>query len=723
MDKTSSFRCVKFALVAGNATVILLGLAGFLLGLIDPPFLQMYDPFAEGLFPLDYGPSLALISCIAVVIATGGLIGALREHTILLLFYSLCLIGVFIFRITWWATSQLHQGKRFILDLTVSSTLLFSLIKFFLLIFAILEALTIQNSLPLTKKKFLLLRSKLIKGNSNNLVKTSGGNGKLKKPHKPLPPDNIYITPSSIYGSGRRRSPVRMNGHGDSQLNQHQNQHHLNVSQRAKKYLPGVGLSSSSPNSSGSSHDSNNNKNSTVNTLQNVSIQMKSDTPLVIDTMDNQEHRVPKNLSHEHYFRYQSPSPSTPTAPKQMFSKAANLPLFNQQGSSHRASSPRPLSNGRSDPRTVLSSANKFNSLPPVSRVTPTPAARLSPLYSRSSTLLTTTRPLSLAQSRSTYTTSVTNPRSSILGNSTMTSVYSPKTSINSAQVPSSMADKTSSKIYGRDQMPKQRASFFTSPPTSYISSNLFNYSSPLSTSSTISPETTVTVGATPLNLNQTRNLFSTYTSPLTSQLASSQSGLVPVSTSIASPSTYRSTLLSKAINSPSPTNRVTKTLHTGTSANQMPMASTPNYMQLSLPQTRAITTVNDSTGVYRSLFSPLPKSTATVSAVSPNHHNTATTSSSTVLSGNYPKSYEDYVKSYRYPTDYSTVKAARATSPPLSVSPTPARQLQPISDRTADSSDFETTTYMSTTTQHRQMIQTQKTKESLYYREIVREG
>lgn len=720
MDKTSSFRCVKFALVAGNATVILLGLAGFLLGLIDPPFLQMYDPSTEGLFPLDYGPSLALISCIAVVIATGGLIGALREHTILLLFYSLCLIGVFIFRITWWATSQLHQGKRFILDLTVSSTLLFSLVKFFLLIFAILEALTIQNSLPLTKKKFLLLRSKLIKGNSTNLVKTSGG--KLKKPQKPLPPDNIYITPSSIYGSGRRRSPVRVNGHGDSQLNQH----HLNVSQRAKKYLPGVGLSSSSPNSSGSSHDSNNNKNSTVNTLQNVSIQTKSDTPLVIDTVDSQEHRVPKNLSHEHYFRYQSPSPSTPTAPKQIFSKAANPPLFNPQVSSHRVSSPRPLSNGKSDPRSVLSSTNKFNSLPPASRVTPTPAPRLSPLYSRSSTLLTTTRPPSLAQSRPTYTTSVTNPRSSILDNSTMTSVSSPKTSITSAQVPSSMVDKSSSKIYGRDQMPKQRASFFTSPPTSYITSNLFNYSSPLSTSSTSSPNTTVTVGATPLNLNQTRNLFSTYTSPLTSQLASSQSGLVPGSTSVASPSSYRSTLLSKAINSPSPTNRVTKTLHTGTSANQMPMASTPNYMQLSLPQTRAITTVSNSTGVYKSLFSPSPKSTATVSAVSPNHQNTATTaspSSSSVFSGNYPKSYEDYVKSYRYPTDYSTVKAARATSPPLLVSPTPARQLQPISDRTADSSDFETTTYMSTTTQHRQMIQTQKTKESLYFREIVREG
>src|SRR5699024_1391720 len=125
--------------------------------------------------------------------------------SLLLLLYCLCLIGMLLFRAIFAATSQLHHEKRFILDLTVSMTLLTFLIKLFLLIFAFLEALTIQHSLPLTKKKFIFLRSKLVKDNKNNFIKTSQKNSKSVKP---LPPDNIYITPNSIYGSGRHRNSV-----------------------------------------------------------------------------------------------------------------------------------------------------------------------------------------------------------------------------------------------------------------------------------------------------------------------------------------------------------------------------------------------------------------------------------------------------------------------------------------------------------------------------------
>ena len=151
MDKNSSLRCLKFSLIAGNSAVIAIGLAGFLTGLVAPNAMQHLTVS---------GSQLSLTSSIIVVIGAAGLIGALRENFCLLLTYSLCLFIVFIFRLLWSLTAPLHQSGRFIMDTTASLTILSSLAKLFLMIFAILLALAAQNSLPLTKEKFHYLKDK-----------------------------------------------------------------------------------------------------------------------------------------------------------------------------------------------------------------------------------------------------------------------------------------------------------------------------------------------------------------------------------------------------------------------------------------------------------------------------------------------------------------------------------------------------------------------------------
>lgn len=789
MDKTNSFRCIKYSLVAGNAAVVLFGLSGFILGLIDPPFLQMYDPYSDNLFPIDYGPSLALVSCIAVVIAAAGLIGAIREHFYLLILYCLCIIGVFIFRLAWWATSQLHQDKRFILDLTVSLTLLTFLAKLFLFILAILEAMTIQNSIPFTKKKFLMLRSKLI----NRSRKDSSEKEKPRKSgKKALPPDNnLYTTSSSLYGSGRRQSPVRPHSNGHGQSHGHHQQHHTG-SQRSRKYLPSPVYSLESPNaSSGSSHDSNNNAKNitgTTATLQNDSLRTKSNnSPLVIDITDHQQnaqqhqqqqqHRVPKNLSHEHYFRYQSPSPSATqlTSAKDIYSsRTNNQSVLNYKSSSHHRTA-SPQTEGQSIWSTPSS---KTNSLPPVSRTqTPTSmTARSSPLYSSSTTLLTTTTKsyTSSGQSRSTYTTSTSSslPRTNILTSSLprtniLTSSYSsskPESFLTSPPLSTMAKNRTTttttttpSQQYNRENLQSQRANFFTSPPTPYSSANLFNYSSMRSSSpaatTTSRPTATSVTSTTPSNLNLNRNLFSTYTSPLNSNSGSTTA--VPSSYTVTSPPTYRSSLPSNTnsshtITSPSPTPRVSKSPYTPLASSSSyppaPISSTPSYMQKSAPpQTK---TASGGSSVFQTLFSPSQKSTAQPATTA-----SLRTSSSSNLFGrsrdsssrgsNAAKAYEDqylnYIKSYRYPssgaapisspTEYSTVRASATSSPSL-VSPISMRisqYPQPISDRTVESynmtrsgsmgANLESTTTFRTT-EHREMRQ-----ESVYYKEVVREG
>lgn len=774
MDKNNSFRCIKYSLVAGNAVVVLFGLSGFILGLIDPPFLQMYDPYSDNLYPVDYGPSLALVSCIAVVIAAAGLIGAIREHFYLLILYALCIIGVFIFRLAWWATSQLHQDKRFILDLTVSLTLLTFLAKLFLFILAILEAMTIKNSIPFTKKKFLMLRSKLI----NRSRKDTSEKEKPKKlGKKPLPPDNsLYTTSSSLYGSGRRQSPVRphSNGHGHSH-GHHQQQH--TGSQRSRKYLPSPVYSLESPNaSSGSSHDSNNNAKNitgTTATLQNDSLRTKSNhSPLVIDVADNQQnaqqqqHRVPKNLSHEHYFRYQSPSPSTTqlTSAKDIYSsKTNNQSVLNYHSSSHhRTASPQ------TEEQSIWTTPrSKTNSLPPVSRMqTPTSMSRSSPIYSSSTTLLTSTTKsyTSSGHSRSTYTTSTSSslPRSNILSSSLprtniLSSSYSSKPSESFhtpplstiAKTKSTTTTTTASQQYNRENMQSQRANFFTSPPTPYSSANLFNYSSMRSsspaTSTTSRPTATTVTSTTPANLNQNRNLFSTYTSPLNSNTVTTTA--VPTSYTVTSPPTQRSSFLSShIITSPSPTPRVPKSPFTPltSSYSAAPTTSTPSYMQKSAPPRTK--TPSGGSSVFQTLFSPSQKSTAqptTTLTTSTSSNLFSTSRDSSSKKNTAAKAYEDqylnYIKSYRYPssgaapisspTEYSTVRASATSSPSL-VSPISMRisqYPQPITDRTVESynmtrsgsmgANLESTTTFRTT-EHREMRQ-----ESVYYKEVVREG
>lgn len=693
MDKTSSFRCVKYSLVVGNSVVIALGLIGFIFGLLDPPFIQVYDPYSASLFPVDYGPQLALVSCIAVVIAAAGLIGALREHFYLLLIYSLCIIGVFIFRLTWWVTSPLHQEKRFILDLTVSATLLTTLAGLFLLIFAILEALTIQNLLPFTKDKFDMLRAKL----KAKRDKSKESNDTLKVKTKPKSKlqlsNNIYTTSSSIYGSGRRRSPVRMNG-------THSNSSH------ARKYLPQIGHNSS-PDSN-TSHDNNNNNKNVGITSEKANAR---DNPvLVIESMD--QHRVPKNMSSDHYFRFQSPSPSTPTSLNETFAKATNrgLPKLPTSSTtttttttmdSRISSAPIPSMRG-----TTTRPSKQSITIPISTHQIPITTSSYNTFnYTRPTTAATTSittfghqPPIATTSSNTLYNYN----RPKILPNPTpsSTSILSPKPI---SPIPI-LSNTPKSNTLNRDYQTQQRANFFTSPPTTYNGSNLFDYPSssvPLSTSTT----TTTPVTS---NSNQRRNLFSTLTSPITSS----------------SLTTNKYNRSSPSINQPL-NDRQSPSITSPIPIRSVPQQSTTLQSLLSVSHVPSKTTT----------------STTTTSTISHYHRPLYTTTDSTSLSKNMStskpmsprhqpptKSYEEYVKSYRYPTDYTTIQSSSTIS-----SPTMAREplMNQVSDRTTQSyssmtrsssigNDLESTTYMSssTTTEHRHMTESQ----SVFYREIVRE-
>ncbi|KAF7489597.1 hypothetical protein SSS_10544 [Sarcoptes scabiei] len=327
MDRNSALRCLKFSLVAGNAAVIALGLAGFITGLLAPMAMTHLGVS---------GSQLALVSCTAIVIALAGLIGALREHFCLLATYALCIFSVFIFRLIWSLTTPLHLSGPFAMDTTVSLTLLSSLATLFLMIFAILLALTLKNSLPITRKKFLYLKDKLKmrrkKKKSKDKIDSSRSlkaKSRLKNYATMMDLNGIYSSnhhnhhrhthphPGYIYeSSSRRKSPLNLmqpNGHHH---NRHQNsQYGSNRSRRGVGYSgPTYSLNESAQSST--SQDSNNNQKHQNSTKLYVDTNLQS----VRNNQKAQSQSLPRSgigpkrgqkiySSSSDYIHYRSPSP------------------------------------------------------------------------------------------------------------------------------------------------------------------------------------------------------------------------------------------------------------------------------------------------------------------------------------------------------------------------------------------------------------------------------
>ena len=725
MDKTNSFRCVKCALVAGNTAVIALGLTGFIIGLVTPNVLFKYDPYNV---PYNYGVTgsqVALVSSIAVLVAAVGLIGALKEHFYLLLVYILCLLGAFLFRLCWSLTTHLHFGERFIMDITISLTLLSSLAKLFLLIFAILEAFTIQNSLPLTKQKFLMLKS---------MLKPKPKKAKTKKYSKPKPvikvknnhsDSNIYATSSSIYGSGRRRSPSRMNGQ------HHQHQHHYATQpSRARKYLPDVEYNQS-PNSSHSSNDTNNNQKATNKDVESGKLKQQQPLPPqpINDTVDQSQWH-PKKLLNQHYYHFQGPTPLTPTSEVSQFT---NQPFFSYKTPNRSSVSKVTQSNIKTIPSSKESETpvKASHQSKPVYAQRPTSplasdnrastliSAKSPPLSSRTTTSSSVSKPSSytspktpppIPNSYAKYA-SYTSPRS------TPTSVYSKTLSYTSpSSTPTSNSyeknlkyTSTNTSTIGKSTTPRQYASspsivtttttntppavsrstsIFTTPSSSKPA-NLFNYASVYGGRDSGNPVTMPSTQAT--NLSQTRNLFSTFTSPYSEQ---SKSTLYSQDTSqTSSPLSQLKSPISSPISSP-------------TYGHRDPVKST------SVSQYRPTTYTSPITTSASNLFA----------ATTP----TSSSSATTLMARLYPKSYEDYIKSYRYPGDTATptnenLSMIKARPPEQDSGKGGKYFTNTVAGFNRQDGNTSTTTIVSTTTQHHE--RTEHQKQSIFYQQIIRDN
>lgn len=598
MDKNSSLRCLKFSLIAGNTAVIAFGLASFITGLVAPNALAHLMVF---------GSQLALVSSIVVVIGAAGLIGAIREHFCLLLTYAMCILAVFIFRLTWSLTTPLHQTGPFVMDTTVSMTILSSLAKLFLMIFAILLALTLQNSLPLTKEKFLLLKDKLKWNNGKNKQQKNkkytaskdeldAGNHSLRKQirsptyssnrsssrSKVLKndPNGIYVISNNnhynIYESGRRRSKSPsgrpMNGHGHHH-HSHFNSHGSSGRSRSGRGIyQGVGYSGpTSPNESGhssASQDSNNNtkhhQNGNAKLIINEMQQQQSpQAPLTTTVNEQQKHqslpRVPAPRrfhklysSSNDYVHYRSPSPpksstKEPEIKPDSANKFTNQPFFNPyrsvQKSSNSSTTSTTLTPTITTATSTMKTTTKYSS--PLSPImsnhhqhhhsqskmprethyeTTIPSSSSKPtsmLYSISAnrqnpksitTETTSTRPtyssrMILSPTPTGSSTKKPNPVTTSI-DTTMPRLYSSSPNIvsNSLSISGNVPTTTNSSN-----------SIFTTP--TYSSSYQFDTSKSYGINSYWYPAsktpTTTTNTATSTNLNQTRTLFSTYTSPL----------------------------------------------------------------------------------------------------------------------------------------------------------------------------------------------------------------
>ena len=131
MDRSNSFLCLKYSLISANIIGICVGFAGFITGLARP-----------GLLLSNYvsGAQLAIASVIAILIAIIGLIGALKEHFVLLMIYGKFILISFIIRILWSLSSYWHKGESFFLDYSVATTIMTIILELPIMIFSFLLA-------------------------------------------------------------------------------------------------------------------------------------------------------------------------------------------------------------------------------------------------------------------------------------------------------------------------------------------------------------------------------------------------------------------------------------------------------------------------------------------------------------------------------------------------------------------------------------------------------
>ena len=147
MDRSNSFGCLKYTLLSFNLMGMAVGIAGFITGLARPDILMANEVS---------GAQLTVISIFLLFIAFIGFVGALREHFYLLMIYGVFILLSFVLRILWLVTSYWHRGETFILDANIATSIMSSIIKLLIMVFAFLEAHAIRRNVILdekTKKK------------------------------------------------------------------------------------------------------------------------------------------------------------------------------------------------------------------------------------------------------------------------------------------------------------------------------------------------------------------------------------------------------------------------------------------------------------------------------------------------------------------------------------------------------------------------------------------
>ena len=147
MDRSNSFGCLKYTLLSVNFMGMAVGIAGFITGLAKPDILMDNEVS---------GAQLTVFSVFLLFIAFIGLVGALREHFYLLMIYGLFILVSFLLRVLWLVTSYWHRGETFILDANIATSIMSSIIKVLIMVFAFLEAHAIRRNVVLhekTKKK------------------------------------------------------------------------------------------------------------------------------------------------------------------------------------------------------------------------------------------------------------------------------------------------------------------------------------------------------------------------------------------------------------------------------------------------------------------------------------------------------------------------------------------------------------------------------------------
>lgn len=123
--------CLKYFLISANLVGALAAAAGFLVGFIKPNILAS---------SLVSGPQIVIVSSIVFAFALFGILATLRKSYWLLTTYGLAIIGQFILRLLWYASSYWIKSEYFIIDVTAASTIMSVILGLVLMTAAFLYA-------------------------------------------------------------------------------------------------------------------------------------------------------------------------------------------------------------------------------------------------------------------------------------------------------------------------------------------------------------------------------------------------------------------------------------------------------------------------------------------------------------------------------------------------------------------------------------------------------